>query len=52
MMVTNKMSYRPIGPIGPILPILPILPIFPILSRVLFLIPVLWGGGGGVEVCV
>ena len=45
MMVTDKMSYRPIGPIVPILPILPIP------SRVLFLIPVLWGGngvGGGV----
>ena len=25
MMVTDKMSYRPIGPIVPILPILPIL---------------------------
>ena len=49
MMVTDKMSYRPNRPIGPILPILPIT------ARVLFLIPVLWGGrrcGGGVCLAV
>ena len=42
MMVADKMPNRPIRLIGLNRPI------GPILSRVLFLIPVLWGGCGGV----
>ena len=48
MMVTDKMSYRPIGPIVPIIPIIPILPIFPILTGIIFntrAVGCVWRGG-------
>ena len=50
MMVTDKMSYRPIGPLVPIIPIIPILPIFPILTGIIFNTRAVGGGGvwGGV----